>query len=104
MIKAVAGGEGAHARCPQRRLLSPSLSCRAHGSRQGFRNGDVYIEKLIVNPHHIEFRLWRTKHGHVVHLGERDCSIQRRQPKSDRGMSFAAHDRGVAQEKWDTPP
>ncbi|TMP91829.1 MAG: acetyl-CoA carboxylase biotin carboxylase subunit, partial [Verrucomicrobia bacterium] len=41
----------------------------------------VYIEKLIINPHHIEFQIVADSHGHIVHLGERDCSIQRRNQK-----------------------
>jgi len=81
MIKAVAGGGGADARCPQRRLLSPSLHAARMEADKAFGNGDVYIEKLIVNPHHIEFQIVADKHGHVVHLGERDCSIQRRNQK-----------------------
>ena len=50
-------------------------------AEKAFGNADVYIEKLIVNPHHIEFQIMADKHGHIVHLGERDCSIQRRNQK-----------------------
>ena len=46
-----------------------------------FGDGDVYIEKLIVNPSHIEFQILADNFGNVVHLGERDCSIQRRSQK-----------------------
>lgn len=46
-----------------------------------FGNPDVYIEKFIVNPHHIEFQIVADSHGNVVHLGERDCSLQRRNQK-----------------------
>jgi acetyl-CoA carboxylase biotin carboxylase subunit len=48
---------------------------------KAFGNPEVYIEKLIVNPHHIEFQIIADSHGHVIHLGERDCSIQRRNQK-----------------------
>jgi acetyl-CoA carboxylase biotin carboxylase subunit len=48
---------------------------------KAFGNGAVYIEKFIVNPHHIEFQVFGDEHGRVVHLGERDCSLQRRNQK-----------------------
>ena len=50
-------------------------------AEKAFGNGDVYIEKLIEHPHHIEFQVIGDSHGHLVHLGERDCSIQRRSQK-----------------------
>ncbi len=63
----------------------PSLMAAFHGARheaeKAFGNGDVYIEKFILNPHHIEFQIVADSHGHIVHLGERDCSIQRRNQK-----------------------
>jgi acetyl-CoA carboxylase, biotin carboxylase subunit len=56
-----------------------------HGARmeaeKAFGNAGVYIEKLIVNPHHIEFQIMADEHGEVVHVGERDCSLQRRNQK-----------------------
>jgi acetyl-CoA carboxylase biotin carboxylase subunit len=56
-----------------------------HGARmeaeKAFGNPEVYIEKLIINPHHIEFQIMADSHGNIVHLGERDCSIQRRNQK-----------------------
>src|SRR5438128_69556 len=82
MIKAVAGGGGRGMRIAHN---EPSLVAAFHSARleaeKAFGNGDVYIEKLIVNPHHIEFQIMADRHGRVVHLGERDCSIQRRNQK-----------------------
>ncbi|MEA4934608.1 MAG: acetyl-CoA carboxylase biotin carboxylase subunit, partial [Lawsonibacter sp.] len=46
-----------------------------------FGNGEMYLEKLVLNPRHIEFQIMADSCGHVVHLGERDCSIQRRRQK-----------------------
>jgi acetyl-CoA carboxylase biotin carboxylase subunit len=82
MIKAVAGGGGRGMRMAHN---EPSLMTGYHSARheaeKAFGNPDVYIEKLIVNPHHIEFQIMGDSHGHTVHLGERDCSIQRRNQK-----------------------
>src|SRR5207245_10563829 len=50
-------------------------------AEKAFGNAGVYIEKLIENPHHIEFQILADNRGHVIHLGERDCSIQRRNQK-----------------------
>jgi acetyl-CoA carboxylase, biotin carboxylase subunit len=82
MVKAAAGGGGRGMRTAHN---EPSLIAAFHSARleaeKAFGNGDVYIEKLIINPHHIEFQIMADRHGRVVHLGERDCSIQRRNQK-----------------------
>jgi acetyl-CoA carboxylase biotin carboxylase subunit len=82
IIKAVAGGGGRGMRIAHN---EPSLMTGFHNARleaeKAFGNGAVYIEKLIINPHHIEFQIVADSHGHVIHLGERDCSIQRRNQK-----------------------
>ncbi|MEY2547324.1 MAG: acetyl-CoA carboxylase, biotin carboxylase subunit [Verrucomicrobiota bacterium] len=82
MIKAVAGGGGRGMRVAHN---EPSLQAGYHAARmeaeKAFGNGDVYMEKFIVSPHHIEFQIVADSHGHIVHLGERDCSIQRRNQK-----------------------
>src|SRR5207253_5528086 len=82
MIKAVAGGGGRGMRAAHNET---SLVAGFHSARleaeKAFGTPEVYIEKLIVNPHHIEFQIVADSHGRVVHLGERDCSIQRRNQK-----------------------
>ena len=82
LVKAVAGGGGRGMRAAHNEA---SIALAFHGAKteaeKAFGNGDVYIEKLILNPHHIEFQIVADSHGHTVHLGERDCSIQRRNQK-----------------------
>lgn len=82
MIKAVAGGGGRGMRAAHNDV---SLVQGFHGARmeadKAFGNSGVYIEKLIENPHHIEFQIMADSHGDVVHIGERDCSMQRRNQK-----------------------
>src|SRR6476619_1395360 len=82
MIKAVAGGGGRGMRAAHNDAsFLPAFHAARMQADKAFGNSDVYIEKLIVNPHHIEFQIVADKHGHMVHLGERDCSIQRRNQK-----------------------
>ncbi len=82
MIKAVAGGGGKGMRPAHNDV---SLVTSYHQARmeaeKAFGNPGVYIEKLIENPHHIEFQVMADMHGQVVHIGERDCSMQRRNQK-----------------------
>ena len=82
MIKAAGGGGGRGMRAAHN---EPSLKSAFHSARheaqKAFGNDQVYLEKLIVNPHHVEFQIMADSHGHIIHLGERDCSIQRRNQK-----------------------
>lgn len=82
MIKAVAGGGGRGMRMAHNDV---SLIQGFHAARmeadKAFGNPEVYIEKLILQPHHIEFQIMADSHGQIIHLGERDCSIQRRNQK-----------------------
>ena len=82
MIKAVSGGGGRGMRAAHN---EPSLITGFHGARmeaeKAFGSAEVYIEKLIVNPHHVEFQIIADSHGHTIHLGDRDCSVQRRNQK-----------------------
>ena len=82
MIKAVAGGGGRGMRVAHNDI---SLVKGYHTARteaeKAFGNSGVYIEKFIENPHHIEFQILGDHKGRIIHLGERDCSIQRRNQK-----------------------
>jgi len=82
MIKATAGGGGRGMRPAHNdvSLVQGFHAARAEAEK-AFGNPGVYIEKLIENPHHIEFQVMADDHGDVVHIGERDCSIQRRNQK-----------------------
>ncbi|MDE0826673.1 MAG: acetyl-CoA carboxylase biotin carboxylase subunit [Akkermansiaceae bacterium] len=82
MIKATAGGGG--------RGMRPAMSedefidqfrAASNEAEAAFGNGDCYLEKLVINPHHVEFQVMGDSHGNHVHLGERDCSMQRRNQK-----------------------
>lgn len=61
--------------------LIPLLQQAQQEAQGAFGNGDVYIERYVQNPRHIEFQVLADGHGNVVHLFERDCSIQRRNQK-----------------------
>ncbi|MEB3226055.1 MAG: acetyl-CoA carboxylase biotin carboxylase subunit [Synechococcus sp.] len=82
MIKATAGGGGRGMRLVPSAEELPRLYRAAQGEAEAaFGNGGVYIEKFIERPRHIEFQILADQHGNVIHLGERDCSIQRRHQK-----------------------
>jgi len=82
MIKAVAGGGGRGMRPAHNDVsLVTAYHAAKHEAEKAFGNGAVYIEKLIENPRHIEIQVIADRHGRVAHLGERDCSIQRRNQK-----------------------
>jgi acetyl-CoA carboxylase biotin carboxylase subunit len=82
IIKAVAGGGGRGMRIAHNDV---SFAKEYHIARaeaeKTFGNGSVYIEKYVQNPRHIEFQILADSHGKVLHLGERDCSVQRRHQK-----------------------
>mmetsp|Transcript_24198 Transcript_24198/g.71829 ORF Transcript_24198/g.71829 Transcript_24198/m.71829 type:complete len:506 (-) Transcript_24198:198-1715(-) len=82
MIKATAGGGGRGMRmCEKEEDLLRLLNQASQEAQAAFGNGACYIERLVRNPRHIEFQVLADKHGNVIHLGERDCSIQRRNQK-----------------------
>ena len=81
-IKASAGGGGKGIRIAQDPddFVRQFAAARAE-AEVSFNNPDVYLEKMVVNPRHIEVQILADKHGNVIHLGERDCTIQRRRQK-----------------------
>ena len=82
VIKSVAGGGGRGIRIVRTvSELRNSLRMARREAEAAFGNGNVYIEKYLENPRHIEFQVMGDHHGNVVHLGERECSIQRRHQK-----------------------
>ena len=82
LVKASAGGGGRG----MRKAFSPEefdnafLSAKSE-AKSAFGDDDMYLEKLVLNPKHIEFQIMADCHGNVVHMGERDCSMQRRNQK-----------------------
>lgn len=82
MIKAVAGGGGKGMRlCRDESELQTGFQMARAEAEASFKNPDVYIEKVITNPHHVEIQIMGDSFGNIVHFGERDCSIQRRHQK-----------------------
>jgi len=82
IVKASAGGGGRGMRIIRTPDELPNLFNAAHSeAASAFGNGDLYMEKFIENPRHIEFQILADQYGNVVSLGERECSIQRRHQK-----------------------
>src|SRR5438128_1910251 len=82
MVKASmgGGGRGLHVVRNDQELLSQMEVARRE-ALSSFGNGEIFLEKYIDRSHHIEFQILADKHGNIIHLGERDCSIQRRHQK-----------------------
>ena len=82
IIKAAAGGGGKGMRvCHNDVTLINSFKLAQSEAEANFGRGDVYIEKYIEGPRHVEFQILADEHGNMIHLGERDCSVQRRHQK-----------------------
>ncbi len=82
MVKASAGGGGKGMRLVHKEKdIISSLRAAQSEARAAFGNDAIYIEKYIKSPHHIEFQILGDTHGNVIHLFERECSVQRRHQK-----------------------
>ena len=92
MIKASAGGGGKGMRIAHSKAEVAEGFARARSeAKSSFGDERVFIEKFITDPRHIEIQVLGDKHGNVIHLGERECSIQRRNQKviEEAPSSFA---------------
>jgi acetyl-CoA carboxylase biotin carboxylase subunit len=82
LIKAAAGGGGRGMRVAHNDIsLKTGLASASQEAESAFKDGSVYLEKYIEHPRHVEVQVLGDKHGNVIHLWERDCSLQRRHQK-----------------------
>src|SRR5271166_444784 len=82
LIKAAAGGGGRGIRVASNDIsLRTGLNSARLEAEKAFKDGSVYLEKCIEDPRHVEVQILADRHGHAVHLWERDCSLQRRRQK-----------------------
>jgi acetyl-CoA carboxylase biotin carboxylase subunit len=98
MLKAAAGGGGkGMRRVNGREELASAFTSAQSEALRAFGNGDVYIEKLVERPRHIEIQVLGDEHGNLVYLGERECSVQRRHQKVIEEAPSAVVDAGMRQ-------
>lgn len=82
MVKAAGGGGGRGLRVVHREEdMAEAMESAVNETKAAFKSSEVFLEKFIIDPHHIEFQILADNHGNIIHLGERDCSIQRRHQK-----------------------
>ena len=82
LVKASAGGGGKGMRAaPDARSLAEAIPAARREAQSAFGDGTLYVERLIERPRHVEFQVMADRHGHVLHVFERECSVQRRHQK-----------------------
>ena len=82
LLKASAGGGGRGIRrCDNAQILPAAYAEAKAEAKACFGDDEMYLEKLVLAPRHIEFQVLADRHGNVIHLGDRDCSVQRRNQK-----------------------
>lgn len=102
MIKASAGGGGKGMRIAHSPSdLLKALQTAQQEAKAAFGNSEVYIEKYVEEPRHIEFQILADQYGNIIHLGERDCSIQRRNQKIIEESPSAAIDNDLRKDMGD---
>ena len=104
MIKAVAGGGGkGMRRVDDPADIEPAMRSASSEAKSAFGDGRVYIEKAILNPRHVEIQILCDEHGNRIHLGERECSLQRRRQKVWEEAPSAALSEAKRTELCDVP-
>jgi len=82
LLKAAAGGGGkGMRRVDSEDDLAAAMRGASSEAENAFGSGEIYLEKLVLRPRHIEIQVLGDQHGHIIHLGERECSLQRRHQK-----------------------
>ncbi|QNM04527.1 acetyl-CoA carboxylase biotin carboxylase subunit [Qiania dongpingensis] len=103
MIKAASGGGGKGMRVVEREEEFETNFLNAQReSVKGFSDDTMYLERYVKNPRHIEFQILADEHGHVIHLGERDCSVQRNHQKLVEESPSAAISEELRKEMGET--
>src|SRR5277367_2284185 len=82
ILKAAAGGGGRGMKIVREKsVVAAAFATASAEAANAFGNGDMYLERYVEKPRHIEIQIVADEHGHVIHLGERECSVQRRHQK-----------------------